>query len=138
MANYKSATASSQGSPNLEALQFIQEQLPAGVLSELTFTCKVSVTTGGDAGITADIPVGAEIIGASVVCTRASSSGTMTVKTGASSPVAITDAMACETDKAVDYAATIDDATHVVGVNGVKVFANAAADAGIVYIQYRK
>ena len=124
--------------PSLETLQFVQENWGPDEVSASLRVAKVSIVTGGDAGVAAVIPVGATIIGATVICTRASGSGTMTVKTGASSPVAITDAIACETDKAIDYAATIDDATQVVTADGVKVFANAAADAGDIYIQYIK
>jgi len=136
--NYKSATDESQGSPNLEAIQLLQEQLPADVLSELTYTCKVTIATGGDAGVEADIPVGAEIIGATVVCTKTNGGGMMVVKTGGTVPSEITDEIACATDKAVNYAAEIDDDYNVVTVDGVKVFTRGADDAGNIYIYYRK
>jgi len=126
------------GKPSLETVQFLQDNWGEDEISSSVRVAKVQVVTGGDAGVAAVIPVGSTIIGAHVICTRASSSGTMTIKTGASSPVDISDAIACETDKAIDYAATIDDATNVVGADGVKVFANAAADAGDVFIWYLK
>lgn len=123
------------GKPSLETVQFLQDNWTEDEISSVLRIAKVQVVTGGNAGVAAVIPVGATIIGAHVICTRASSGGTMTIKTGASSPVAISDAIACETDKAIDYAAT---ATSVVGADGVKVFANAAADAGDVFIWYLK
>lgn len=126
------------GKPSLETLQVLQEQLPIDVLDSILRVATVTVTTGGDAGIEAVIPVGAKIITAASICTRASGGGTMQLKTGATSPVDITDAMAAATDKEIDYAATLDDATSIVGADGVKVFANAAADAAIVYILYLK
>lgn len=129
---------SNSGKPSLEVLQYLQENLPIDVLNSMLRVAMVSVTTGGDAGIEAVIPVGAKIITAISVCTRASGGGTMQLKTGASSPVAITDAMQAATDKEIDYAATLDDATNIVGADGVKVFANGAADAADVYILYLK
>lgn len=138
MSNYKSSFDAGQGEPNLGALQYLQEQFPPSVISKLAYVCKVEVTTGGNVGIEADIPVGAEIIGVTVVCTKTNGGGTMTVKTGATVPADISDAIACATDKAIDYAATLDDAYNIVGSDGVKVFANAAADAGNVYIHYIK
>lgn len=136
MSNYKSAYDASQGQPNLDVLLYLQEQFPADVIASLPRVCKTTVS--GSAGVEADIPVGAEIIGATVICKKTNGSGTMTVKTGADSPVDITDAIACETDKAVDYAASIDDAYSVVGADGVKIFGNGAADYGDVYITYLK
>jgi hypothetical protein len=126
--------------PSLEHLQYLQNNWTRSDVSKSSQTAKVTVATGGDAGIAADIPVGAEIFGATVVCTRANGSGSMQIKTGAGSPVDISDAIICATDKAVTYAGEIDDANavNIVGADGIKVFANAAADGGIVYIHYLK
>lgn len=129
---------SNSGKPSLETLQVLQENLPIDVLNSMLRVATVSVTTGGDAGIEAVIPVGAKIITAVSVCTKTNSSGSMQLKTGATSPVDITDAMQAATDKEIDYAATIDDETNIVGADGVKVFANGAADAADVYILYLK
>ena len=129
---------SNSGKPSLEVLQYLQENLPIDVLNSMLRVATVSVTTGGDAGIEAVIPVGAKIITAISVCTKTNGSGSMQLKTGATVPVEITDAMQAATDKEIDYAATIDDATNIVGADGVKVFANGAADAADVYILYLK
>lgn len=134
MTGPKSAYDSDQGNPNLEVLSYLQGQLTPTVIGSLERVCKTVVS--GSAGVEADIPMGAEIIGATVICLKANGSGTMTVMTGADTPVAITDTIACETDTAVDYAATIDDATNIVGADGVKIFGNGAADYGAVYIKY--
>jgi hypothetical protein len=136
MSQYKGDFDASQGEPSLTALQYLQKQLTPAVLTTLSKTCKTVVS--GSAGVEADIPMGAEIIGVTVICKKTNSSGTMTVKTGADSPVDITDAITCDTDKGVDYAATIDDAYNVVGADGVKIFGNGAADYGDVYIHYLK
>ena len=129
---------SNSGKPSLEVLQYLQENLPIDVLNSMLRVATVSVTTGGDAGIEAVIPVGAKIITAISVCTKTNEGGSMQLKTGATVPVEITDAMQAATDKEIDYAATLDDATNIVGADGVKVFANGAADAADVYILYLK
>lgn len=136
MSNYKGDFDAAQGEPNLSALQYLQSQLTADVIATLPRTKKTTVS--GSAGVEADIPVGAEIIGVTVICKKTNSSGTMTVKTGAESPADITDAITCDTDTGVDYAATIDDAYNVVGADGIKIFGNGAADYGDVYITYLK
>ena len=136
MSNYKGDFDASQGQPSLTAVKYLQEQLTPDVIASLPRVCKTTVS--GSAGVEADIPVGAEIIGVTVICKKTNSSGTMTVKTGADTPVSISDAIACETDKAVDYAASIDDAYSIVGADGVKIFGNGAANYGDVYITYLK
>ena len=132
----KDAFDASQGKPNLSALQYLQDNWGIDEIAAAERVCKTVVS--GSAGVEADIPLGAEIIGVTVICKKENGSGTMTVKTGAESPVDISDAIACATDKAVDYAATIDDAYNVVGADGVKIFGNGAADYGVVFIKYMK
>lgn len=136
MTQYKGDFDASQGDPSLTTLSYLAKQLTPTVLPTLEKVCKTVVS--GSAGVVADIPMGAEIIGVTVVCKKSNGSGTMTVKTGADTPVAITDAIACTTIKAVDYAAEIDTIYSIVGANGVKIFGNGAADYGVVYIKYLK
>lgn len=126
-----------QGNPSLGVLKYLQDNWGA---SEIDASCQVAkvAVASGSAGIAATIPVGAEILLAVSICTATNTSGTMTLKTGADTPVAITNAMQCATDKEVALAGTIDDATNVVGADGVKVFANADADAANVFILYKK
>jgi len=126
------------GKPSLETLQYLQDNLPLDVLNSMTRVSKVSVVTGGNAGIAADIPVGAKIIDFVSICTRANGAGTMTLKTGATSPATISNALQAATDKEVARAATLDDAYTTVGADGIKVFANAAGDAADCYIYYLK
>lgn len=139
MSQYKGDLDVSQGNPSLTAVQAIQNIVGSDAASYFGKIEKVSKTVvSGSAGVVADIPLGAEIIGATVVCKKTNGSGTMTIKTGADTPVAITDAITCDTDKGVDYAATIDDDYNIVGADGVKIFGNGAADYGVVYIKYLK
>ena len=78
-----------------------------------------------------------EIIGVSVICTVTQGSGTLVVETGGDDD--ITDGIACDTDTAVDYAATIDDAFSTLPASGAKVISvggTAANTRGIVVIDY--
>jgi hypothetical protein len=61
----------------------------------------------------------------------------MTVKTGATIPASVTNAIVCATDTAVTRAGTIDDDYNIVGADGIKVFAGQVADEGNVYIIYK-
>lgn len=126
------------GKPSLETLQYLQDNLPLDVLNSMVRVSKVSIVTGGDAGVASDIPVGAKIIDFVSICTRANSSGSMTLKTGATSPSDISNALQAATDKEVARAATLDDAYTTVGADGVKVFANGAGDAADCFIYYLK
>jgi len=138
MTAHQSAFDESQGIPNLDASAFIQNNWTQSNISAALRVSKTSITATAVAGIAVDIPVGAKIIDAHVVCTSSNGSGTMQVKTGATSPSAITDAMDCNTEGAIDRAATIDDAYNLVGADGVKIFSNGALDRGDVYIEYIK
>lgn len=128
------------GKPSLDYLQVAQENWTRDDMNAVQRTSKVDVATGGDGGIEAVIPVGAEIIGVTVRCVRTTGGGTMQVQTGATVPVDISDVIVCATDKAITYAGEIDDANNVniVGADGIKVFSNSASDGGIVYIHYLK
>lgn len=83
------------------------------------------------------LKVGDEIIGASVICTTTNASGTLKVQDGAGND--ITDGIACATDTAVDYAATIDDAYSTLPATGAKVISvggTAADTRGILVVNY--
>jgi hypothetical protein len=136
MSQYKNDFDDSQGKPNTSALQYLQEQLTPSVISSIPRVCKTVVS--GSAGVEADIPMGAEIIGVEVICLKSNSSGTMMVMTNADTPVQISDAVACVTADAVDYAASIDTTYSVVGADGIAIFGNGAEDYGAVYITYLK
>jgi hypothetical protein len=138
MSKHQSYNDASQGSPNLEALEFLQNNFPPDVISGLLRTAKVSITTGGNAGVAVDIPVGAEIMDVVVQCTRSNGSGSMQLKTNALSPVAISNAIAAVTEDVVARAGTLDMTYKYVGADGVAVFANAAADAADVFVVYKK
>ena len=80
---------------------------------------------------------GDEIVAVSVICTVAQGSGTLVLETGADDD--ITDGIACATDEAVDYAASINDAHSTLPVTGAKVISvggTAASTRGIMVITY--
>lgn len=137
MTIHSSAFDSAQGKPSLSALSYLAENWTSTEISAAVRVCKV-VVASGTAGIAAVIPVGAEIMDVVVHCTTSNGSGTMTVKTNALSPATITDAIACVTAQVVARAASIVQAYKIVGADGIAVFANGAADAGVVYIYYKK
>ena len=135
MTAHQDAYDESQGKPNLEVLQYLQDNWGKDEINASVRVAKV-VVASGTAGITATIPQGAEIFEVLAICTGSNGSGSMTVKDGDDND--ITDAIACATDKAIDRAATIDDDYNIVGSSGVKVVANGAGDLGTVYITYKK
>lgn len=134
MSKHQGAYDTSQGNPNLEVLQYLQDNWDADAISSAKRVVKTSVISGV-AGITVDIATGATIIDAHVICTASNGSGSMTVKNGAN---AITNAMACTTQDALARAATIDSTYQIVGTSAITVVANGNADAGDVYITYTK
>ena len=135
MTIHQSSTNEGQGSPNLEYFAYLQDNLGVAVVPRLRRVVKTSVASGTN-GIAVNIPTGAKIMDAHVICTGESSNGTMQVKTGADSPDAISNAMICATNDAIVRAGTIDDTFSYVGADGIKVFAGQVGDVGDVYIHY--
>jgi len=135
MSEHQSAYDASQGSPNLEVLQYLQDNMTATDIAALKRFATVSISpSGGNQTFT--IPVGAKIIDAKVICTGANSGGTVQIKTGGAS--AISDAMICAVDKVVVRAGAIDNAYNVVGSTGVIAVPGQVDDTGDVYITYTK
>lgn len=137
MTIHQSAYDESQGSPNLQALQDIQEAIGGQGLTSFARTAYTPVLSGSG-GVEVDIPTGARIIDAHVICTNTNGGGTMTIKTGATVPVTISDAMTCAVNDTIARASTIDWTYGVVGADGIKIFANSDDDSGDVYITYVK
>lgn len=139
MAGYKSSDNTQKGSPNLEALQYMQEQLIDKVRAgQISYVEKLSVTASATGGTTfSSVPVGAEIVDVVVHATATNASGTLklTVGDGGSD---ITDTIACETLDAVDRAASIDQTYKYVTDSGLDVVSNGADDRGDVYVYFKK
>ncbi len=80
---------------------------------------------------------GDEVVAVSVICTATQGSGTLVLETGGDDD--ITDGIACDTNNAVDYAATIDDGFSTLPASGAKVISvggTAANTRGILVITY--
>jgi hypothetical protein len=89
----------------------------------------VSADATGEKAVT--IPYDMEVIDVVVQCTASNGSGSLQLKNG----TAVTDAIACTTDKAIARAGTIDDAySTLLTTSSVTVDANGASDRGIMWI----
>lgn len=139
MANYKSADDASQGNPNLATLQYLQDNWGKTEIGQAERVDKVVLTaTSGTSGIAAiNIPVGAEIIDATVHCNVTNGGGTARLRVGGGG-ANITDAITMATADAITKASTIDQDYNIVGSDGVEVVTNADADQGDFYIHYIK
>lgn len=134
MTQYVGDYDASQGSLSFPALQNLIDKLTPTVIKSIERVCKTVVS--GSAGVEADIPMGAEIIDVTSICLKSNGSGSMTVKTNADTPVAISNALQAATVDEVARAATIDTTYSIVGVDGISIFGNGAADYAAVYIKY--
>lgn len=139
MTEHQSAFDASQGSPNLEVLQYLQDNWGMTEIGQAARVDKIILTaTTGTAGVAAaNIPVGAEIIDVSVHCNVTNGGGTVTLRVG-DGGADITDSITMATADAKTRASTIDQTYNVVGADGVEAYTNADADQGDVYIHYIK
>ena len=94
-----------------------------GALRSAVIQIDFTVAVDASSGLTIPVPYGIKIRDVIVQCTVASGSGTLTLR---KSTTAITDAMACVTDKAIARAVSIDAELNVI--------ANGGTDRGIVTI----
>lgn len=93
---------------------------------------KKAVTADATGEVSVTIPYAMEVYDVVVVCTAGSGGGTLTLKKGTT---AITDAIACATDKAVARAGSLDDTvTTLAAGDAVSIDAAQAGDRGIMYI----
>jgi hypothetical protein len=92
----------------------------------------VVADAAGAALQTIPTPFGFEILDVKVQCRAANGSGSLILKHGTT---AVTDAIACTTDKAIARAGSIDDAQSTIAAGDVlTVTANGASDRGLVTI----
>lgn len=93
---------------------------------------KKAVTADATGELSITIPYDMEVVDVIVQCTAANASGSLTLKKGGT---AVTDAIACVTDKVIARAGTIDDAySTLYTTSTVTVDANGANDRGIMWI----
>jgi hypothetical protein len=138
MTVHQSAYDESQGKPNLEVLQYLQDNWGSAEIAAAVRVEKVSITASGSSGVAAStIPVGAEIIAIENHCKATVGGGTARVRI-AGGGANISDAMAMAVNDAVTRATTIDQTYKVVTVTGIEVVTNSDDDRGDVYIYYKK
>lgn len=138
MAGYDSFNSANKGSANLEALQYLQEQLGDAVLNGyINYVQRLDVTASATGGTAfTSVPVGAEIIDVTVHCTATNGSGTLQLTDADGN--AITDAIACATLDALDRADSIDQTYKKVTADGLKIVSNGNDDRGEMYIFCKK
>lgn len=129
---------SSQGSPNLAVLQYLQDNWSKTDIASSLQVEKITISSSGTSGVAAtDIPVGAEIIDVLVQATSTVGSGTARVRVG-SAGNNISDAIDMAAEDAIARATTIDQTYKIVGADGIEVVTNSDSDAGVVYVYYKK
>ena len=136
MANYNGSTSDEKGSPNIEALQYVQENWGQTEINASVRVARTTVTASGTAGIAVDIPQGATILDVVVLSTDTIGSGTVQVKVTDGS--AISDAITMETANAITRLGTIDPDYAKVGADGIELVTNGDSDEGYVDIYYKK
>jgi hypothetical protein len=93
---------------------------------------KKAITADATGEVSVTIPYAMEVVDVIVQCTAANGSGSLTLKKGST---AVTDAIACVTDKVIVRAGTIDDSVSTFAAgDAVSIDANGAGDRGIMWI----
>ena len=138
MSNYNSADDASKGSPNLEFMQYLQDNWGRAQISASIQVDKISVTASGTSGVTStNIPVGSEIMAALNHAKATSGSGTARLSVG-DGGANITNAMVMAVEDAATFATSIDQTYKVVTSDGVTVTTNSDTDLGDIYVFYKK
>ena len=136
MATYKSSTDAAKGSPNLEALQYLQENWGSSEIDAAVRVVRTEITASGTAGVAVTIPVGATILDVVVTATATVGSGSARVRVTDGDN--ITDAIDMAVTDAIDRAASIDSTFAKVTVTGIEIITNSDSDLGYVDIYYKK
>jgi hypothetical protein len=96
----------------------------------ITYNCPGAAHVA--AGLPITVPFGFEILDVIIQARASNGSGTYQIRKGTT---AITNAIACDTDKAIARAASIDDAYSTIAVgDDLNVKANGTGDIGLVTI----
>lgn len=103
-----------------------------GDYAPVILTAAVTADATGAGGKAITVPFAMEVLDVIVQCRAANGSGSLTLR---KSTTAISDAIACSTDKAIARAGSIDDAQSTLAVgDALNVLANGAGDRGLVTI----
>jgi hypothetical protein len=139
MGGFQEPNAAGKGSPNLEAMQYNQEQITEQLINgQVSYVAKLSVTASATGGTTfTSVPVGAEIVDVTVHCTATNGSGSAKLTVGAGG-ADITDAITMATLDAVTRVGTINQTYKYVTADGVDVVTNGNDDRGELFVYYKK
>jgi hypothetical protein len=137
MTIHQSAFDESQGSPNLGAMQYEQQEWGPDQISGSLQVAKTSIVASGTAGVAAVIPVGAEIVDMVVHAVATAGGGTVRLRIG-SAGANISDAVTMATAGNVTRCASLVQASKVVGAAGVEFVTAADTNLGDVYLYYKK
>jgi hypothetical protein len=138
MSTYKSSDNAAKGSPNLEHMQYLQDNWGQDEIAASLRVNKTSITASGSSGVdVSGVPVGAKIIDVIVHPTATSGGGTVTLSVGGGG-ADISDAIACAAEDTIGRAGSIDQTYKTVTSDGLTLTTNADADKGDVYIYYMK
>lgn len=136
--NYKDSTDAAKGSPNPEALQYLQENWGQAEINNSLQVVKTEITASGSSGVAVvGMPQGAEIISIKVHGKATIGGGTVTLSVG-DGGAAISDAIIMATLDAVTEVSTIDQTYKKVSADGLTLTTNADTNLGDVYIYYKK
>jgi len=138
MANYNGAYSDNAGSPNLQVLQYLQDNWGSTEIAAAVRVEKISVTASGTSGVAGEnIPVGAEIIDVIIHPTATSGGGTAQLTVG-SGGAAISDAITCAVLDTIGRASSIDQTYKIVGLDGIEIVTNSDSDLCDAYVYYKK
>ncbi len=125
----------------VEFRPYVQLQATVSAIASLQAEPRIlvqKITADASSGIAVSgLSEGDEVVGMSIICTTANTSGTFVLETGAGDD--ITDGVICAVDKVVTYAGTIDDANSTLPATGAQLLSvggTAANTRGIAKISY--
>ena len=96
-----------QGSPNLEALQFLGKNMKADQVVNIAAMLPLTIDVAGNGGLTFPVPFDCEVVDIVVHASGTSGSGTVTLSNDGH---AVSNAIIMAADKVVTRAASIDPA----------------------------
>jgi hypothetical protein len=137
MTNYKSATDDAKGSPNTEAIQYLQENWGKSEIDASVRVARTEITASGTSGVAISIPVGATILDIIATPTVTNGGGTAKVRI-AGAGADISNAITFAVVDTLTHASTIDQTYAKVSATGIEVVTNGDGDLGFVDVYYKK
>ena len=132
MSNHLGEMAAAQGSPSLDALKTMGQNLVPNQIRTLVSAIPVTIAADATGGLVVPAPFACKVIDVIVQSSGASSSGTVLLSNGTN---AVSDAIIMAVDKVVTRAGTLDPryASFAAG-DDMKFTTHAAGDRGFVNV----